>query len=170
MDNPDVRRALCHAIGPVKHSPNWNTIEELMAFNGDLCFDGVHVSVWQHREELKRKVCKIFPVGLRIGEMVDMEDGTPPQQMCTPSQLEDLKKLGFRLGWHTWSHVDLSKLSDVDALRELRSPFGTKMVAYPYGACDDRIMRLAKEAGNTSGYCAGGNGDDSPMRLKRHYI
>lgn len=63
---------------------------------------------------------------------------------------------GHEIAVHTAHHVDLTKLSDEEVMREiaddklrLEEIFGCEVVgmAYPYGAVDDRIMKIAASCG-----------------------
>lgn len=71
-------------------------------------------------------------------------------------QLRVLERRGIEIGSHTVTHAGLTSLSDRDALRELvhsRRAFERRLhhpvqwLAYPYGAYDTRIERLARRAG-----------------------
>jgi peptidoglycan/xylan/chitin deacetylase (PgdA/CDA1 family) len=71
-------------------------------------------------------------------------------------QLRMLERRGIEIGSHTVTHAGLTSLSDRDALRELvhsRRAFERRLhhpvqwLAYPYGAYDTRIERLARRAG-----------------------
>jgi peptidoglycan/xylan/chitin deacetylase (PgdA/CDA1 family) len=70
--------------------------------------------------------------------------------------LRALERDGVEIGSHTVEHRDLTSLSDGEALRELvqsRRAFERRLghpvqwLAYPYGAYDSRIERLARRAG-----------------------
>lgn len=70
--------------------------------------------------------------------------------------LRALERDGFEIGSHTITHRDLTSLSDGEALRELvqsRRAFERRLghpvpwLAYPLGAYDSRIERLARRAG-----------------------
>jgi len=70
--------------------------------------------------------------------------------------LRALERDGVEIGSHTITHRDLTSLSDSEALRELvqsrralerRLKHPVKWLAYPYGAYDSRIERLARRAG-----------------------
>ena len=58
----------------------------------------------------------------------------------------------FEIGWHTWSHRNLTELSDKEVLQEITAPFPTKYLRYPYGEYDDRVVSLVKEAGYEKAY------------------
>jgi peptidoglycan/xylan/chitin deacetylase (PgdA/CDA1 family) len=70
--------------------------------------------------------------------------------------LRALERDGVEIGSHTITHRDLTSLSDGEALRELlrsRRAFERRLgqpvrwLAYPFGAYDSRIERLARRAG-----------------------
>ena len=70
--------------------------------------------------------------------------------------LRALERDGVEIGSHTVEHRDLTSLSDGEALRELvqsRRAFERRLghpvqwLAYPFGAYDSRIERLARRAG-----------------------
>jgi peptidoglycan/xylan/chitin deacetylase (PgdA/CDA1 family) len=83
---------------------------------------------------------------------------------------------GFDFASHTASHTRLTWLSDGRAAAELErsretlrrhlGPRATRAVAYPFGARDDRIERLACRAGYELGF-GGVRGTGSPLALAR---
>ncbi len=84
---------------------------------------------------------------------------------------------GFDFASHTASHARLTWLSDGAAARELgrsRATLLTRLgapagraVAYPFGAVDERVTRLARGVGYEMGF-AGVRGDPAdPLRLPR---
>lgn len=76
--------------------------------------------------------------------------------------LGSLADRGWEIGSHTRSHPHLMRLSD-DALRaelrESREQIAEQMtracrsIAYPYGEADDRVARMAEQAGYSAGAC-----------------
>ena len=83
---------------------------------------------------------------------------------------------GFDWGSHTASHARLTWLDDARVAEELgrsrerlRGQLGAvagQAVAYPFGACDARVERLAREAGYGLG-CAGVRGSGTPFGVRR---
>jgi len=83
---------------------------------------------------------------------------------------------GFDFASHSASHARLTWLSDVEAAAELErsretlrhrlGPRATRAVAYPFGARDERIERLARAAGYELGF-GGVQGNGSPLGLAR---
>lgn len=64
------------------------------------------------------------------------------------AQLKDLKSRGWRIGWHTYSHVPLRTLSLEERDKELTAPeeFAQEVMAYPFGspdAIDDETIAIA---------------------------
>ena len=53
----------------------------------------------------------------------------------TADELREMRKAGWKIGWHTRSHYPLSKLKDEDLMAELNSPLEYRDVcfSYPYG-------------------------------------
>lgn len=65
------------------------------------------------------------------------------------------------LASHTWSHPNLTRLTDAELASELEQPrewldrFGDRMlpiVSYPYGLADDRVQNAARVAGYAAGF------------------
>lgn len=83
---------------------------------------------------------------------------------------------GFDFGSHTASHARLTWLDDARGAEELgrsrerlvvRLGAGAgRAVAYPFGACDARVERLARGAGYALG-CAGVRGSGTPFGVRR---
>lgn len=78
-------------------------------------------------------------------------------------ELRDLVDQGWEVGSHTRSHPRLPELGDAEIAAELTesrreceerlgAPCGA--IAYPYGAYDDRVVRLALESGYSFGASA----------------
>lgn len=80
----------------------------------------------------------------------------PSHQKCgTEAQMHAAARQGIEFGSHTWSHPNLTTLSDADLARELsqplswleRLPTAVPWLAYPYGLYDDRVANAARAAG-----------------------
>jgi peptidoglycan/xylan/chitin deacetylase (PgdA/CDA1 family) len=56
-------------------------------------------------------------------------------------------KYSFSIGWHTWSHPDLTKLSKEEIIKEITPPRPMKYFAYPYGNFNHLVIQCVKEAG-----------------------
>ena len=92
--------------------------------------------------------------------------------------IEAWRARGFDFGSHTASHARLTWLDDARAADELgrsRETLGARLgaaagraVAYPFGAADGRIERLARAAGYELGFGGvRGRGNGSPLGLSR---
>lgn len=99
-------------------------------------------------------------------------DGFDPAPLRDPSELRPmswdqaaaLASTGWEIGSHTVSHPVLPKLDDDGILRELSESSRTiaerlgrpcKTVAYPFGAADGRVLRIAQEVGYSAGVTLG---------------
>jgi peptidoglycan/xylan/chitin deacetylase (PgdA/CDA1 family) len=86
---------------------------------------------------------------------------------------------GFDFASHTATHPRLTWLDDArvsdelgrsrETLRARLGPSATRAVAYPFGASDERVERLAHAAGYELGFGAGrrGAGNVNPLNLSR---
>jgi peptidoglycan/xylan/chitin deacetylase (PgdA/CDA1 family) len=93
--------------------------------------------------------------------------------------LRQLPSRGIEIGSHTATHVDLTSLSDREALRELvesrlaierRLRHPVQWLAYPFGDYDARIERLARRAGYVLAVTTEGGSVQSarrPLALRR---
>jgi len=162
---------LLHNIGPRVNS-NYNTIEEILADNESLTFDGVYLNVYEHREQLRGKDVTLFVMGAYVGKDNSFDTGMPLEKFCTWEQIEEMvRDYGFKLGWHTWSHPDLTKCSDEQLLHEVTPPSGfpRNSIGYPYGSFDRRVIDAVKAAGFKEGISVT-HGDDSRYQRLRKYL
>lgn len=76
--------------------------------------------------------------------------------MLSWDELRDLQRRGWEIGSHTVNHVELTRCSDAqldEELREARERIEAELsspcrvLAYPYGSCDPRVMAAARAAG-----------------------
>ena len=85
----------------------------------------------------------------------DVED--PHNMMMTWTEVKQLCKSGYPVGSHTYTHPKLSAVKDDEQLkyemvhsgeriRELCGEFPAT-IAYPFGLTDERVMKIAQEAG-----------------------
>lgn len=74
----------------------------------------------------------------------------------TKEQLDEMVSKGFRLGAHSWSHVDLAVLSEeelihelIDSKKELEQMFHMPFdyICFPMGRFSELVYRKCKEAG-----------------------
>lgn len=159
---------LVHNIGDNKH-PNYNTKEEIQKSNGLLTFDGVYKSVFDNKDTFNGKKFIMFVIGAFTGQDNRWDVSTPYEKFCTWEEIFELQKIGGEIGWHTWTHKDLRKLTDEELKYELTPPFPMKLFAYPYGYFDDRVIKAVKEAGFEKAYSVE-KGDNTDFKIIREYI
>lgn len=168
---------LIHNIGTFPHS-NYDTRMQVIkaAERGDqLTFDGVYLNVWQNRDVLywAKKPPILFVMGAYLGgdNAFDAVPNVLPIELyCSVEQLFELRdKYNCILGWHTWTHADLTRLPDAQVMEEINALFPVEHFAYPYGKFDARVEALVKSAGYKYAWSVDkGNGSD--FQLRREYI
>lgn len=151
---------LLHNIGP-RVNGNYNTREEILACDEPLSFDGVYLSVWENADVLIGKNVTLFVMGDHVGKDNSFDVGMPFERYCDWNQIMDLVSgFGCKLGWHTRSHPDLTKVDDERLMFEVTPPFPMEHFAYPYGKLDARVMAAVERAGFKDAYSVhdGGTG------------
>ncbi len=148
---------------------NYNTREEIINCSDRLTFDGIYENVWVNSDILAGRECLMFVVGNMIGGDNKFDKGMPPENYCTLSQLNDLAEEGHIMGWHTWNHPDLTRLSLDEARKEMTCPWQAEDFAYPYGLFNQDLMKLAEELGYKRAWSVT-QGNDHPYSLRREYI
>jgi peptidoglycan/xylan/chitin deacetylase (PgdA/CDA1 family) len=129
-----------------------------------LTFDGVYKSVIDNKDILEGRDVIMFVMGKYIGGNNDFDEGRHYQESyCT---LEDLE--GLKLGYHSWSHKDLTKLSDEELDEEVKPIFPTEHFAYPYGLFDERVINAVRKY-YKYGYSVD-QGDNSDYQITRRYL
>ena len=140
---------LLHNIGTEKHS-NYNTREEVLACNDTLTFDGIYSNVYQNRDILKGKEIILFVMGDYINgdNQFDLKNVPKFETYTGWEEILDLV-INFKaeLGWHTWSHPDLTTLTKEEIMKEITPPFPMESFAYPYGKYNELVKQCVKEAG-----------------------
>ena len=145
---------LAHNIGTESHS-NYNTRAEILACNDSIGFDGIYLNVYKNQDVLGGKSGIMFIMGDYMGKdnSFDMAHVPKLEKYCTLEQVQELcEKYDFEIGWHTWSHPDLTKLSKEEIIKEINPPFPMKYFAYPYGRYNDMVIECVKEAGYEKAY------------------
>lgn len=152
-------------------SSNYNTREEILACKEPLSFDGIYRNVWENQDVLMGKDVTLFVMGAFINGDNKFDAGMPYERYCNLVQLAALEAMGCKFGWHTWSHRDLTKLSDEEIMFELTPPRFMKFssLAYPYGRYDDRVKRIAQELGYEEAFSVT-QGDGSQYAKVRTYL
>lgn len=127
-------------------------------------------------------VATVFVVSSRVGRDNDWRSqpaGIPRLSSMGWGELEALSEAGWEIGSHTHTHARLTECGDGAVRDELRlahelieDRLGVtpEVLAYPYGAVDERILRLA---GETYRFGLGGRlaeldpAEDHPLDLPR---
>jgi len=158
--------AVFHRIGSYSRETFTNPIEQIQQYPGTVTFDGIYTSIWDNRDVIA-EIAKEKPVILfAAGDTMGTEGFVTKQQLLTLVDEYDCL-----LAWHTWSHPDMTKLTDDEIRHELDAPswFPRTTFAYPYGEFNDRVIELVKEAGYKSAYSTI-QGNDGVYSLYREYL
>lgn len=144
---------ILHNIGD-KQTPNYNTRQQVLDCNDVLTFDGVYKNVWENRDVLKGKEVILFIMGDYIGGNNDFDIKAPlngaliyPEDYCDWQQICELVTMGCKLGWHTNSHRDLTKLTREELIEEITPPFSMDYFAMPYGTYNNEVIEIIKQCG-----------------------
>jgi peptidoglycan/xylan/chitin deacetylase (PgdA/CDA1 family) len=162
---------LLHNIGNENHS-NYNTREEVLRCNDELGFDGVYYNVFQNKDVLKDKKGILFVMGDYIGmdNTFDLANVPKLERYCTLKEVEQLcEEYDFEVGWHTWTHRDLTTLSKSEIMKELTPPTPMDYLAYPHGTYNDLVVECAREVGYKKAWSVT-QGNSNPLTLYRNYI
>lgn len=162
---------LLHNIGPRVNS-NYNTAEEIMRSNGPISFDGVYENVFKNHKVLEGRNVFFFIMGNTIGLNNSFDKGMPLETFCDQDQIMWMvKKYDVNLGWHTWSHRDLTLLTDGQIITELTPPdwIPIKYFAYPYGNVNEKVASLVEKMGYEAAWSVS-QGDNSLFQINRKYL
>jgi hypothetical protein len=140
---------LAHNIGDIRH-PNYNTRNQIMDCNDPIGFDGIYRNVYVNQDCLIGKKGIMFVMGDFFGKDNRFDLAHVPQleEYCTLEEVMELcEKYDFELGWHTWSHRDLTKLTEDEIMYEITPPSNIKCeyFAYPYGTYNDLVIECVKK-------------------------
>jgi hypothetical protein len=170
---------LAHNIGEIRH-PNYNTREQILACVDSIGFDGIYKNVYHNQDVLVGKTGIMFVMGDFVGgdNAFDLPNVPRLEEYCTLEEVFELcDKYQFELGWHTWSHRDLTKLDKDEIMLEVTPPMGLniKHFAYPYGTFNDLVIECVKEAGYEKAYSVtqgsqDPNDPDYKFKIYRDYI
>lgn len=129
-----------------------------------LTFDDGFADLYEHALPviLRHKVpCTIFLVAetlLRQNPKVHWVDNPPPSPLSVLSldQVREMRKLGIQFASHSYSHHDLTTLSDYECELDLRESrilledllgAPVQFLAYPRGLHNERVRKAAHKAG-----------------------
>lgn len=166
---------LLHNVGrsPVPTSPaisaNYNTLDQITRFDGVLTFDGVYKNVYHNKAAFKDHHAILFVMGNYVGGDNSFDKGMPLEEYCDWNEImEMVTEFGWDLGWHTWSHPDLTKCDTDQIIREITPPIPMKYFAYPYGKFNVEVEILVERRFEASFGVNEGNG--SIHQIKRPYL
>lgn len=162
---------LLHNIGKIDDA-NYNTREEVFDCDDELSFDGVYLNVYQNQDILKYKKGIFFVMGDFLGKdnKFDLKNVPQIERFCTLKQVDEMcDKYNFEIGWHTWSHRDLTKLSENEIMHEITPPITMKYFAYPYGTFNEKVVECVRKAGYKKAWSVG-QGNNNPLTLYRDYL
>lgn len=162
---------LAHNIGNTKHS-NYNTEQQILECKEPIGFDGIYKNVFENRHLLKGKSGVFFVMGDYVGKdnTFDLKNVPKLEQYCTWEEVKQMaEETGFEIGWHTWSHRDLTTLSEEEIIKEITPPFPMKYFAYPYGRYNDLVVKCVEKVGFEDAWSVT-QGTDERFKRIRNYI
>jgi len=161
------RTFMLHSIGSSCENSKWciacGGLKRAIVKNktGHFTFDDGYMNILGCGEEifsLLGERAAIFLVAGKVGSLNDWD--TTGELIGKPlldwGQIRELKKLGVRIGSHSLSHADLTKLGDRELERETRESkkileekIGEPVegFSYPYGYFNERVIDAVKDAG-----------------------
>ena len=161
---------ILHNISRDKHNSNYNTPQEVEQSEGPLSFDGVYYNVYLNQGLLEGRDVTLFVMGDYVGKTNKFDIGQPLERYCDWNQIMELVEIyNCRLGWHSWSHRDLTTLSEQEILKEVIPPIPMDVFAYPYGKFNDKVIEAVKIAGFKEAYSVT-EGDGSEYQRLRAYL
>ena len=168
---------LAHNIGNHKHS-NYHTREVILACQDEIGFDGIYLNVYENKDILTNKSGIMFVMGNYYGKdnSFDLKYVPALETYCTLEQVQELcEEFNFELGWHTWNHPDLTKLSISEMEKEITPPFPCRYFAYPYGIFNDDVVKVVKDAGYERAWSVHQgtldiNEPDWQFKIRRDYV
>ena len=163
---------LLHQIG-ARINSNFNTIDEIVASEGPISFDGIYTSVYEHYKALKGKDVTFFVSGKYLGGDNSFDVGQPLTTFCTLEQVQEMADyLGAKIGYHGWAHRRCVRLTRDELAAEMAVPDWdtSRYFAWPHGIFDQSAIEMAKWLGYSAAYAAGPHGDGSQFQRKRRYL
>lgn len=103
-------------------------------------------------------VATIFLLASFVGKTANQ------RHYLTQSQIKEMQKYGISFQSHTCTHPNLTQISEQEVKKELEESRKiledildepVRHLSYPYGAYNDKIMRIASEAKYEAAYAAG---------------
>lgn len=141
---------LLHNVGDIKHI-NYNTRDQITHYgNHQLGFDGIYSNVYENQDILEGRTGIFFVMGNLVGldNTFDLKHVPQLETYCTWDQIHEMCDVyDFEIGWHTWSHPDLTKLTRAEIIKEITPPWPMKYFAYPHGKFNQLVIDCVKEVG-----------------------
>jgi hypothetical protein len=165
-----------HNVAPVAYNENYNTpgeINRAMESGDRLTFDGVYANVYAHRRALIHAKTKpiLFITGDYVGGDNIFDVNMPPEMFASWDQVISMAAhYNCEIGWHSWSHANLTQVNDVELAREVAPPFPMRYFAYPYGAQDARVRKAVSGEGYERAFVVGDGVDADPFQTGRSYL
>lgn len=164
---------LLHQIGE-RINPNFNTLEEILASEGPLSFDGIYESVYENYKALKGRDITFFISGKYVGgdNSFDVHNGQPLSKFCTIEQIFEMRDyLGAKVGYHGWAHLHCHRLNEDQIRAEIALPdwLETDTFAWPYGDCNELTDKIAKDMGYKEAWSVG-QGNDTQYQKRRWHL
>lgn len=113
----------------------------------------------------------MFPTGKHMGKDNGFDIGMPLEFFCTWKQIKEIQKVCHcEIGYHSFSHKDLTTLGDEELKKEVK-PIESEMksFAYPYGRFNNKVIQAVKDAGYERAFSVFA-GDNTPFQLTRKYL
>jgi hypothetical protein len=164
---------LLHNIGYIPNNSNYNTPNQILMCKEQLSFDGVYQNVWTNRHVLKFRQHKtiLFVMGDTVGSDNAFDTAMPLERFCNWDQIMNLViNYNCELGWHTWSHKNLTLLEDDEVLKEITPPFPMKYFAYPYGNVNSRVETIVRSIGCYEDAWSVNQGTGAQFQRNRKYL
>lgn len=169
-----------YCADPVKllePAAKWGERELVLTFDDG--YDDFYTEVFPLLESYALKPLLFLPAE-RIGDenRWDQASGLRKRKLLDAAQVRELRRHGVRIGSHSLTHPSLVRLDDaqlrrelVESKRKLEDLLGEEiaMLAYPFGAHDDRVRSAAIEAGYKLAFTTleGLNVWEDPLTMRR---
>lgn len=165
-----------HQIGDRAKGGNFNSLEEILAYDGPISFDGVYMSVYENYRALVGKDVTFFFSGKYLGGDNSFDVGQPLSKFCNMSQIMEMADyLGARIGYHGWAHLRCTELTPHDLIKEI-SPnlsgaidilqWKGMILAWPYGDVNEACACTAAALGYKEAWSVYPKDDDSSPFMK----
>lgn len=169
-----MKTYIFHRIAETKLSGNFNHPDHVKAAidsGATITWDGIYEDALPYILMCPPERTILFFCKKHVGETNSFDEGEPNGVYLPIRDLRFLEGRGYKLGYHSYSHRGLTNLDYWDLVKEIEKPkfFNIEVFAYPYGVCDERVIRHIKEQEYTQAFCAGEHGDDSQYQKRREY-